>query len=231
MYKVVSFNLCPYVQRSIFVLNELEIPHQITYIDLRNKPDWFLEMSPTGKVPVLETPEGHVIFESAVINEYLDEVHGPRFLPAAPLERARARMWHEFMGALYGDVYRLYATPEQEQARASLEAIRSRLQRAEESVQGSYFQGEEPSLADVAAAPAFMRLTWVERIDPALSAFTGLPAVTAWRDALLARPAVQQSVLPEIETVFLESLRKNNAWLASRLVEQKAGGPATPSER
>ena len=54
------------------MLSEKNIPFQVTEIDLKNKPDWFLEVSPYGKVPVLDH-DGELVYESAVINEYLDE--------------------------------------------------------------------------------------------------------------------------------------------------------------
>ncbi len=48
-------------------------------VDLKNKPDWFLALSPRGKVPVLVVPNGPgrttAVFESNVIDEYLDETH------------------------------------------------------------------------------------------------------------------------------------------------------------
>ncbi|MEP0935594.1 glutathione S-transferase N-terminal domain-containing protein [Leptolyngbya sp. NM2-A1] len=51
--KVISHTLCPYVQRSIITLLEKQIPHEREYIDLSNKPDWFLKISPLGRVPIL----------------------------------------------------------------------------------------------------------------------------------------------------------------------------------
>ena len=51
---------------------EKEIPFELTEVDLRNKPDWFLAVSPYGKVPVI-VDDGQTIYESAIINEYLDE--------------------------------------------------------------------------------------------------------------------------------------------------------------
>ncbi len=71
--ELISFNLCPFVQRSVITLNKKGIDYKITYIDLADKPDWFLALSPLGKVPVLKHGD-EVLFESAVINEYLDEI-------------------------------------------------------------------------------------------------------------------------------------------------------------
>ena len=196
------------------VLNEKAVPYAITYIDLRNKPDWFLALSPTGKVPVVQTPDGDILFESAVINEYLDDVHAPHWQPAAPLARAQTRMWTEFMGALYGDVYQLYTTPDADRARAIIAGITTKLARLEDEIVGPLWQGEQFSLVDATAAPVFMRLAWVERLRPDLSAFTGLPRTRAWCDGLLARPSVREAVLPDIFDIFLTSVQASESWLA-----------------
>ena len=199
------------------VLNEKNVPYDITYIDLRNKPDWFLEISPTGKVPVVQTADGVALFESAVINEYLDEVHEPHFMPQTPLARAQERMWSDFMTGLYGNVFRLYTAANEETVLAESANARERLERLDGVVKGPLFNGERFSLLDATAAPPFMRFDWIRRVAPEINPFHGLPNVTSWRDALLARPAVQSAVLPEIYDLFLESLQRNKAWIGRNL--------------
>ena len=70
--KLISHKLCPYVQRAVIALTEKGVPFERIDIDLANKPDWFLKISPLGKTPVLVVGD-HAIFESAVILEYLEE--------------------------------------------------------------------------------------------------------------------------------------------------------------
>src|SRR5690606_1728085 len=74
---LVSHVLCPYVQRAAIVLAEKGIPFERRDIELANKPDWFLKISPLGKTPVLLVG-GESIFESSVICEYLEETGLPR---------------------------------------------------------------------------------------------------------------------------------------------------------
>ena len=69
--KLISHKLCPYVQRAVIALKEKGVPFERVDIDLANKPDWFLKVSPLGKTPVLLVGD-HAIFESAVILEYLE---------------------------------------------------------------------------------------------------------------------------------------------------------------
>ena len=88
---LISHVLCPYVQRVAIVMMEKGIEHQRRDVDLANKPQWFLAISPLGKTPVLDVG-GHALFESAVICEYLEETFpNPALLPAAPEERAEVR--------------------------------------------------------------------------------------------------------------------------------------------
>ena len=69
---LVSFDLCPYVQRAAIALAEKGVPFERRAVDLANRPDWFKTLSPLGKVPLLLIG-GEVLFESAVIVEYLEE--------------------------------------------------------------------------------------------------------------------------------------------------------------
>ena len=69
---LISHDLCPYVQRAVIALAEKGVAFDRVYIDLAAKPDWFLAISPLGKVPLLKVGDD-VIFESAVILEYLEE--------------------------------------------------------------------------------------------------------------------------------------------------------------
>src|ERR1051325_8311239 len=77
--KLISHKLCPYVQRAVIALKEKGVPFERIDIDLASKPDWFLKLSPLGKVPVLvvSTEQGEIaLFESNVICEYIEETQG-----------------------------------------------------------------------------------------------------------------------------------------------------------
>ena len=104
--ELISFKLCPFVQRSVIVLLEKKVPFDIRYIDLSNPPDWFKAISPLGKVPLLKLGDT-VLFESAVIMEYLDEVNPPSLHPSDPLRKAHHRAWIEFSSTLLVSQYQL----------------------------------------------------------------------------------------------------------------------------
>lgn len=70
--------------------------HEVVNVNLKNSPEWFSKKkNPLALVPVLERGD-KIIYESAICNEYLDEVYGKQsLLTAEPYERARQKMLME----------------------------------------------------------------------------------------------------------------------------------------
>lgn len=200
-YQLISFNLCPFVQRSVITLEERGASYERTNIDLTDKPKWFLEISPLGKVPVLKV-DNTALFESAVINEFIDEtVAGESFLPKDPLEKAYQRAWIEYSSQLVVNQYLYSIAKDKEGLEDRASQIKNNLARFEEQIRGPLFAGEQFSLVDAAAAPALQRLDWCESIHR-MDFFASLPKVLAWKDALLARPSIKNSLEAGIEKVF-----------------------------
>lgn len=204
-FKLISFKLCPFVQRSTITLEEKGIPYAIEYIDLSAKPAWFLELSPTGNVPVLlvdDAGERTVLVESAVINEYLDEVTPGSLLPSDPLKKAQQRMMIEFASAAMVDQYRISIAAEQAELDKHRAELHRKLQRFEQHALGSFYAGDAFSLVDAATIPLLVRAGWLEEIMPELDLFAGLPKVRAWHDAAIARPSVQRSAVADVRELF-----------------------------
>ncbi len=207
-YTLVSFNLCPFVQRSLITLEEKGVDYEITYIDLADKPDWFLARSPFGKVPLLIVDGQTNVFESAVINEYIDETTPGSLHPEDALERAVHRGWIELASALVSALHGVMIAPSEGIFAAHLRSCRVLLERFEEQLgEGPFFAGEKLCLVDTAIAPSMQRFHWIREIKPDLSIFDGLPKVEAWAAALVAHPAVQRSIIPELPEVFVDYLK------------------------
>src|SRR5437660_10861277 len=100
--RLISHKLCPYVQRAVIALSEKGVAFERIDIDLANKPDWFLAISPLGKTPVLQVGDV-AIFESAVILECLEETQPHQLHPADPLRRAVHRGGSEFGSGVLDD--------------------------------------------------------------------------------------------------------------------------------
>src|SRR4051794_36964495 len=112
--ELISFPLCPFVHRVATLLLEKGEPFTRRYIDLRNKPDWFLALSPRGRVPVLVV-DGRPLFESAAIMEFVDETVGAPLLPADPFERARQRAFISFGGDVFMALYKAHVAQSEDE--------------------------------------------------------------------------------------------------------------------
>ena len=109
---LITHVLCPYVQRSIITLEEKNVAYTRTDIDLANKPPWFKQRSPMGKVPVLVVDETSTLFESAVICEYINDVTPGSLHPADSLEKAYHRAWIEFGSSILSNIAKFYSVKE-----------------------------------------------------------------------------------------------------------------------
>jgi len=216
-YNLISFELCPYVQRSVIALEEKGVPYTVEHIDPEHKPQWFLDISPLGKVPVLRVNREHVIFESAVICELIEETApGAPLHPADPLARAHDRAWIEVASDLLRRMFSMVNAHDEATGRTAVAAVRTLLGRFESELRGPLFTGESFCLVDAAAAPALQRLGWCDELRDDLELFGDLERVRAWRDFLLARPGVQRSTVPEIRELFLDHLGRRGSWLTER---------------
>ncbi|MCC6735454.1 MAG: glutathione S-transferase family protein [Bauldia sp.] len=219
---LVSAHLCPYVQRAAITLLEKGVPFERVYIDLKAKPDWFLKISPLGRVPLLRVSRpGHpdvVLFESSVISEFIDETQkGPKLHPSDPVERALHRAWMEFGSSLLADLYAIQTAKDAETFQAKAKLFTEKVARVAEtlSATGPFFAGEAFSLVDAVFAPAF-------RIVAAMATIVGvdllppLPRIAAWRDALLARPSVVAAVPDDYLARMEAFLRSQDGYLLAR---------------
>lgn len=216
-YQLISFVLCPFVQRAVIALKEKRVAFEITYIDLQNPPAWFLAISPMGKVPVLRVDSGGVLFESAVINEYLDETNPPALHPQDPWRRAHNRAWIEFGSNLIGRQYRMLTAPDQATLLRERDGFLAEWGHLEKQLgDGPFFNGADFSLADTAYAPLLMRLEIMERRYPQ-QLFASTPKIAAWCAALLARPTVRESVVADFEAQFRVYFAGQGGYLGERL--------------
>lgn len=219
--QLVSHHLCPYVQRAAIVAAERGIALERDFIDLAAKPDWFRALSPTGKVPLLRVMDGegqeHVLFESAAIAEYLDEVgRGTSMMPTDPLVRARTRAWVEFASGTLGEIAGLYAAQDEAAFAARETALRGRLAQVEQALAGPWFEGEAFGLVDAAFGPVFRYLdTFEARADLALAA--GLPKIGAWRALLAARPSIAGAVAADYPARLEAFLLARGSHLSRRM--------------
>ena len=210
--KLVSFILCPFVQRAVIALREKGVAHTIEYIDLEAPPAWFLRLSPLGKVPLLLVGD-EVLFESSVILDYLDEAYAPRLHPVDSLRRARHKAWIEFGSMLLGQLHGLALAGDEPAYLGKLQEFQSLLQRLEDPLgEGLFRQEGDFTLVDAAYAPLFMRLRILGGLRPELAASLQGP-LAEWDQALRDRASVRDSVVADFAPRYLEFIRGKGSWL------------------
>ena len=217
---LISHPLCPFVQRAAIVLLEKGIQFDRIDVDLSAKPDWFLAVSPTGKVPVLKVRQDNaqdaILFESMVICEYLDETQGgtPMY-PIDALARARNRARSEFASQTQAEAWQFLHARDSATADAKRTAFRERLGKLESEIgAGPFFDGSAFGMVDAVYAPLFR---YFESIDATVAhqIFDGLPRISAWREALEARSSVRDAVVEDYADRFQTHLRQQGALIAA----------------
>ena len=203
----------------MIVLRAKQVDFDVTYINLSDKPDWFLEISPHGKVPVLSVDE-QPLFESNAIAEFLDEMVEPRLHPADPIKRARNRAWTDFAPDFASGLSGVYWTKSKDEIDEKLEVAVKRVAKLEEALSveregsGPYFNGDTLSLVDAAYAPFLQRFAFVEaRLHTGL--LGAFPLVQAWSDAILANERVIGSVPANFEDEFIASMQKRGFYVVT----------------
>jgi glutathione S-transferase len=189
--------LSPYVRKVLVVAHELGLASRIrlTAIDTRAEPDKIAPTNPLGKIPVLVTDSGAVLYDSPVICEYLDaEFGGHRFLPASGLRR-----WEVMTRVALADgIMDAAILVRQERARAAerqsaewiewqLRKVNGALDRCEATMDIS---GDELDMGRIALGCA---LGYVPLRLPDFGGLPRWPRLAAWYEALLRRPSFQRT--------------------------------------
>ena len=191
-------------------LEEMGLPYEPHFIDIGANETWtpdYLSLNPNGKIPAIIDPDGPggaplALFESGAILIYLAEKTG-QFLPADPARRYETIQWLMFqmggIGPMFGQLgfFHKFAGKDYEDKRPRdryateskrlLGVLETRLK------DRSWIMGEEYTIADIAT------LGWVRNLVGFYEArdlvgYDDFPAVDAWLQRGLARPAVQKGL-------------------------------------
>lgn len=179
------------------VLHEKNIDFEVYEVDLKNKSEEFLAASPTGKVPVVVV-DGDSIYESNVVNQYLDEMmEEPRLMPEDPKRRAYARIWmatadDDFFPAVFAARVGRERGYSEERISEGFEMLHGVLGKLEDRLQGRDYLADNFSLADIAFAGNFVRLRDLE--ESGEISLEGYPNVAAWMKRLEGRESYKAAV-------------------------------------
>ena len=138
------------------------------------------------------------VYESSIINEYLDEAYPePALMPAEPGRRALARIWIDYANVKYTPSVYKFLMEQDDEKRAALRADAEAVLRFMETEgmrklgDGPYWMGQDLTLVDLAYYPFFERLCVLEHYRD-----FGIPddctRLKAWVETIRFRPSVKE---------------------------------------
>lgn len=197
MIKLYDFKSSPNCQRVKVVLEEKKLPYETIPIDLRGKeqkrPE-YLKINPYGKVPSLVDGDV-VLYESCIINEYLEEKYpSPPLMPADPAKRAKIRILIDYglvqMESAYQKLRMESMKDEKERNPEIIESARADvkklLQRLENEIGDQPYLAGDFSLADAALIPRFNRCEGFGVLPD-----SSLPRLRNYMERMKQRPSVR----------------------------------------
>ncbi|TDF42199.1 glutathione S-transferase family protein [Alteromonadaceae bacterium M269] len=221
MIKIVSFKICPFVQRVTALLEAKKITYDIEYIDLSDKPDWFLEMSPNGQVPILITDDNQVLFESDAIVEYIEEVTEPSLLSPDPVQKAQDRAW----SYLASKNYLVQCSAQRSTNQETLTERASKLATAFAKIEtklgdARYINGDSLSIVDISWLPLLHRANIIEQ-NSGFDFLSAFPKVKRWQNTMLETDLAEKSVPEDFEDRFISFYLSDSTYLGQLTKKNK----------
>jgi len=192
MMQLYSGTTCPFSHRCRFVLYEKGMDFQVIDVDMYNKPEDLAVMNPYNRLPVL-VERDLVLYESNIINEYIDErFPHPQLMPADPVMRARARlMLFNMEVELFSQIEALESGKEKQVDRAKQQVQDRLIELAPVFTKTKYMLGDDFTMLDVAIAPLLWRLDHfgIRLGKPAA-------ALMKYAERIFSRPAFIEALTP-----------------------------------
>lgn len=192
------------------VLDAKKIPYDVVNIKLSDRPDWYFERNPLGKVPAIETESGDCLYESLIIADYLDEKYPERPLqPKDPMQKAKDRILLEHFSRITANTFKLlHGTDTFDAVLTDLDLFEKDL-----TVRAThFFGGDLPGMLD------YMIWPWFERTDAygivvskCILPTDRFKKLNEWKEAMKEDDAVKITyVTPEIHLEFMNSFKTGN---------------------
>jgi glutathione S-transferase len=201
--KIVSYAICPYVQRVTALLEAKKISYEIEFISLGDKPQWFLDISPNGQVPILITDDGETIFESDAIVEYLEEITPPLVDDVSPVQRANDRAWSYQASKHYIPQCSAMQSPDKNELSVRSTPLNQSFTKAEKKLgAGPFFNGTIMGNVDIAWLPLLHRAQIIKD-QSGYDFLANFPKMQKWQDAVMKTGISEKSVSEEFEDRFV----------------------------
>jgi len=201
--RLIASTVCPFVHKVTLAAAGKKVELPTSFINLKDKAAWFLELWPKGNVPIVvfadETGKQVILNESQVLIDFIQESYpqGPSLFPPGAIERAHIRItvarYNESSIPLW---YKLLMSEDKETAvklasdyEVELKWLQSRLNEA-----GPWFSGTSFGSADASILPWLLRL-FVLKHYRGYEPSKGLEKLVAYVEKAKASEVVQKTLL------------------------------------
>ena len=217
-FHLVGFDFCPFLQPSLIVLKEKAVNCRMSYLTPEPKPAWLFDYSPSGRTPFLLVDE-QVLFDSAVICEYLEEVTEGSLYPDDPWAKAQQRRWVAFSEQLLEQLYRVKTALDSLALVQQKRRLIDMLAPLDSLLAGrDYFQNQQFGFIEAAYAPVF-RLIYILDSEFSCQIMAQLPGLANWSHSILARPSVQQAVVADYRSIVVRQIVNSSAAISKASCE------------
>ncbi|UXT42593.1 glutathione S-transferase family protein [Agrobacterium tumefaciens] len=212
---LIGFRICPFATRVQIVANLKNINLRTEYIDLVDKPAWFLKLSPTGTVPAIQVG-GRFIFESVVIADLIDTLTGEALYPKEPLEKFQNKSWIEYASTVIRSQYMMIMARDLNTFEIQKGSLSKCLEKIEGAIAGTpYFNGPTISMVDAVYAPVLYRFLFLES-RYGINILHKHPNIRMWAEAMTTHPSVVAIHGDDFSTQLIEHMTSNGSVLTPR---------------
>ncbi len=211
--KIVCFKTCPYAHKALTILKLKNVDCEVEFIEKNNKPDWFLKLSPEGKVPLLIIDEQNVIFESDAILEYIEETYEPKCMVEDNITRAKHRALNYMVSSYFGVFFKIFEATTEDGLNKAIEPVCKALTKIEDMLkeENKYFAGQELSFGDIALFVFFVRLNILEN-DFGFNITQNLPKISKLKQNLL-QTKLTETLVSDFKQEFIKKYKKDNSYI------------------
>ncbi|KAG8390890.1 hypothetical protein BUALT_Bualt01G0130600 [Buddleja alternifolia] len=141
---------CPFSQRALLTLEEKKIPYKMHLINISQKPQWFLEVNPEGKVPVIKFDDKWIADSDVIVAIIEDKYPNPSLSAPSELSSVGSKIFSSFVTFLKS----------KDPSDGSEQALVKELKALDEHLKakGPYVNGENICAVDLSLAPKLYHL-------------------------------------------------------------------------
>ena len=218
--KLYIFKICPFVEKIKILLNEKNLHCEFCEVNIRSKPEWFVQLTPEATVPLLEVKDldgkTHFINESSIICDYLDEISDASLYPNDPVKKAVNKLWITRADKLVFDAYHMTHAKSEEEFHEKKVIVDKKLLVTESTLESKpYFNGSVFSMVDIVYAPIFFRFECLSRLHH-IHLLDELPKLKVWSENILNKKEVTSGFIETFDKEFEELLHLKKSFLLTQ---------------